>query len=392
MEATLTRQPARRSVLAGNTVLAFLVLGLSNAIIGPSLPWLAQHWGVALADAGVLFTAQFGGACVTVILAGATLDRLGRKPLLVGGLVGMAAGLLGLAFAPNLVVAAVCAALFGLGFGALDVTLNIFIADLYPTARAMALNLTNGIFGLGALAGPLLVSAALQGNGAPAPVLWGAAAGVALIAGLYGVLSFPPHLDETQEAAPAGSGLAVLRHGYVLATAAMFFLYVGLEVGVGAWLFSFAQQGAALATDVAAGVVSTYWLAFTLGRLGAGVLAGRVPGTVLVWGGALLGAVGAATLAVLPGSAAALFAGAALCGLGFAPIFPTAFGLATVRYPATAGAVSSVLVLGGSLGGAVLPYAIGRLLAAGGVPLAAGSIAACALAVAAIQLLVMRKA
>ncbi len=391
MEATLTRQTSRRSALAGNTVLAFLVLGLSNAIIGPSLPWLAGHWGVALADVGVLFTAQFAGACVTVVLAGATLDRLGRKPLLVGGLIGMAGGLLGLAFAPNLPVAAGCAALLGLGFGALDVTLNIFIADLYPAARAMALNLTNGTFGLGALAGPLLVSFALQGNGAPAAVLFGVAAGVALIAGLYGILRFPPHLDETLEALPAGSGLQVLRHGYVLATAVMFFLYVGLEIGVGAWLFSFAQQGAALATEVAAGVVSTYWLAFTLGRLGAGMLAGRVAGTMLVWGGALIGAVGAAALAVLPGSVAGLFGGAALCGLGFAPIFPTAFGLATARYPVNAGAVSSVLVLGGSLGGAVLPYAIGQLLAAGGVPLAAGSIAAIALAVAAIQVGVMRR-
>ncbi len=390
MEATIERQPTRRSVLAGNTVLAFLALGLSGAMIGPSLPWMADHWGVRPADAGVLFTALFAGACVTVIVAGATLDRLGRKPLLVGGLGGMAAGLAGLAVAPTLTVAVACAAVLGLGWGCLDVTLNIFIADLYPAGAERALNLTNAVFGGGALVGPLLISSAIQGSGTPGPVLLLVAAAAALTAAGYVALHFPAHRAAVGTTPPSGSGLLVLRDRYVLLVAAMFFLYVGLEIGVGAWLFSFATGRAALPAEWAAGVVSTYWLAFTLGRAGAGLLAGRLPGTVLVWGGALLGAAGATTIAALPGSAPALFGGAALCGLGFAPIFPTAFGLATTRYPATAGAVSSVLVLGGTLGGAVLPYALGQLLAAGGVPLAAGSIAAIAVSVAAIQIFVMR--
>ena len=55
----------------------------------------AAHWAVPLEAAGGLFTMLFLGACVTVGLAGLLLDRVGRKPVLVGGLVLMVVGLRG---------------------------------------------------------------------------------------------------------------------------------------------------------------------------------------------------------------------------------------------------------------------------------------------------------
>jgi fucose permease len=94
---------------------------------------------------------------------------------------------------------------------------------------------------------------------------------------------------------------------------------------------------------------------------------------------------GAALIAGGTGSGVALFAGAVLLGAGFAPIFPTAFGLVTARHPAVAGFVSSLLVFGGTFGGSILPYLVGQLFAAGGVPLAAGSMALVCGAIAAIQ-------
>ena len=51
-----------RAALVTNTVLAFLVFGISVATIGPALPWLTQHWHVRLDDGGVLFTLLFTGS------------------------------------------------------------------------------------------------------------------------------------------------------------------------------------------------------------------------------------------------------------------------------------------------------------------------------------------
>jgi MFS transporter, FHS family, glucose/mannose:H+ symporter len=378
------RGPAGRAALSANTVVAFLALGLSGATIGPALPWMAQHWAVRLEDAGALFTALFAGSCITVPLSGLLMDRIGRKPVLVAALALMGAGLGGFAFAPGLGVALAWAMVLGFGWGGLDVTLNVFVADLYPDARGAALNLTNVFFGVGALVGPLLIAAALTLAGTPQIVLL-SLSGLALASmAVYVALRFPDRSDAAPAAAPADA-LRLLRDGVMLRGALMFFVYVGLEIGFGGWAYTYAIQGAGMTPGDAALVVSTFWGAFTLGRTGAGLVAHWVAGATLVLGGALIVAGGAVVVMLFGAAPAALFLGAALIGAGCAPIFPTAFGLITARYAAAAGAASSLLVLGGSLGGVALPYAQGRILAAGGAPAAAAFVGVLALAVAALQ-------
>ncbi|HMA35719.1 MAG TPA: MFS transporter [Chloroflexia bacterium] len=370
--------------MSTNTVLAFLVLGLGGAWIGPALPWLAHHWGVRPAECGILFALLFGGACGTVGLSGLLLDRVGRKPVLVAGLLLEAIGIGGLGLAPSLGVAMAWTLCLGLGAGCLDVTLNVVVADLYPLQRGAALNLMNVAFGVGALASPLLVGAALSLFASPQGVGLVLSSLALLSALIYAGLAFPAR---GAAAAPAPrTGLGVLREGYVITLALMLFLYVGLEAGFGGWATTFAIQGAQMDAGAAALVTAVFWIALTGGRIGAGLLSRRVPGSALVLGGALLGAAGVGTVAGFSTLPAALFLGAVLAGAGFAPIFPTALGLAAERYPATVGTVSSAAVLGGALGGALLPYSQGLLLGQGGVPLAAGFMTATALGMIGLQL------
>jgi fucose permease len=380
------RVPARRSVITANTVVAFIVLGVGGAALGPALPWLAQHWAIRLDETGILYTMLFAASCLTVILSGILLDRIGRKPILITGLLFAALGLTGLAAAPSLEWGMVAAFTMGLGWGCLDVTLNVFVADLYPETRNAALNIMNLFFGLGSLLGPLTIGAALTLAWTPSLVLISLSGAALLTALVYIALRFPLAPGAAGEAPPTlRSSLRVLREGYVLTLALMLFLYVGLEIGFGGWATSFGIQGAHLDAGVAALVPATYWIAFTLSRLGAGLISRYVPGTWLVLGGALLAAVGALAIAFSAAAPVVLFAGAAVLGLGFGPIFPTAFGLATARYPTVTGAVSSIAILGGSLGGTVLPNIQGHLLVEGGVSMAAGFLAALALAVAGLQ-------
>jgi fucose permease len=380
------REPASRAVLNTNTVLAFLILGWGGGALGPALPWLAGHWGVRLDEAGALFTMNFLGACGTVALSGVLLDRVGRKPLLVAGALLLMMGLLGVGLAPSLPVALASALLLGLGFGCLDVTLNVFVADLYPGARDAALNLMNTAFGAGALVGPLSVGVAQKLGHSPQEVLWGLS-GIALLNGvIYLALRFPstPAAVPAPGGAAAPAGWRVLRERYVLLLALLLFLYVGLEVGFGGWAYSFATQGAGMDAGAAALVVAGFWMAFTLGRLVAGVVARWVAGPHLVLGGAGLVALGAALIALFATAPAALFVGAVLIGGGCGPVFPTVFGQAAARYPGV-GLVSSAAVLGGTLGGTVLPYVQGRLLVGLGVPVAAGLIVVLALVIIGLQ-------
>src|SRR3984893_10939163 len=185
--------PVNRAALVTNTVLAFLVLGISVATLGPALPWLTQHWHVRLDDGGVLFTLLFTGSCLTVTLSGIVLDRIGRKPILVAGLFLMAMGFIGLCFSPSLILALPFAFIIGLGWGCLDVTLNVFIADLFPGTRGTALNLVNAVFGIGSLIAPLAVGTALTITGSPQVALGGLSAIAMLPCFIYIFLTFPPY-------------------------------------------------------------------------------------------------------------------------------------------------------------------------------------------------------
>src|SRR5690349_2730022 len=151
----------------------------------------------------------------------------------------------GLAVALNLAGGMGATVVLGLGWGCLDVTLNVFVADLYPTTRGAALNLMNLFFGLGALLGPLAVGATYALGQTPGLVLLLLSSLGLLTSGLFVVLALPtPPRAVAALAATGGGHRSILRDGYVWGLALMFFLYVGLETGVGGWAASFGALGA----------------------------------------------------------------------------------------------------------------------------------------------------
>ena len=100
---------------------------------------LSRGFGASLATAGAV-SAGFGLATIPGRLLGGRLaDRLGRRRTILLGLVGCAAAQLGIATAPDLAVAAVCAVLLGLAFELYEPPSQAMIADAVPAeGRASA--------------------------------------------------------------------------------------------------------------------------------------------------------------------------------------------------------------------------------------------------------------
>src|SRR5262245_9768551 len=158
----------------------FFALGLLTAAIGPALPDLAARSGSGLAAVGAVITALFLGALVSLLVAGPLNDRLGQRPVLLAGVVLLALGTLGLAASHELSLMLACAVVAGLGHGAIDVSTNVLIAEVFATRSAAALNLLNVFFGLGAVAGPAVAGLTLRLWGTALPALW-LGAGLALL-------------------------------------------------------------------------------------------------------------------------------------------------------------------------------------------------------------------
>jgi MFS family permease len=121
---------------------------------------LCRVLGASLVTAGAV-SALFGVATIASRLLGGRLaDRLGRRRTIVAGLTGCAAAQLGIAAAPDLAVAAVCAVLLGLAFELYEPPSQAMIADATePDQRTHAYALLTTALAVGNMGAGLIADA-----------------------------------------------------------------------------------------------------------------------------------------------------------------------------------------------------------------------------------------
>jgi fucose permease len=347
---------------------SFVLTGATNTLLGPMLPVLVGWWGLADPDAGLLFTLQFVGSIAGAALSSPLIGRLGRRPTLLAGIAIMATGVAGLGVGTAAIGrAAVCG--IGLGLGLTIPTTNLIVAESSPGSRAAALSLLNFSWGIGAVAGPPAV--ALSRRIDDAHLFLSALAGALLISAAILAALRTPRMDVGTEAAPQAptppvAWRSVLRFGVFL------FLYVGTETSVSGWMAVYAQRADLLSSAVAIALPSVFWGTLLAGRaLGPWVLAHRAEPAVVRAGlaAATVGVVGL----LAAGSAVSLTATVMAAGFGFSLVFPVAFAIFTREMGAAAAAATGPVFVFAALGGATLPWLVGLVSARTG-SLAAGLI------------------
>ena len=386
--------------------LAFFLFGLVQAGYGPSYPALGREYGQPVAVVGVVASLHFAGSAVGTLLLGALLTRLSLRSSLMVAALGLVLGLLGVALSPTWGLLLTGATLGGLAYGMLSAGLNLAFAELGPGPS----NLVNGLFGVGSVVSPILVTLLAKGSHSP-PFLLMAVMAAALAVGVRllwpkpaqtrPVQTKPVQIQSTQsegrstiQAKAAGAcedpendipGSTLPQQPPPVSKRVMtlfgtcFLLYVGIEAGYGNWATTyFARLGAGQPELL----TSFYWLALTAGRFASAALGSRfAPLQVLSFGtgGAMLGS----ALMLLGGLRLAPY-GLVLAGFCIAPIFSTQLAWFTRSQPPR---LAPYMLTLGSVGGAVLPALTGLALPRLGlvsVPLAPLVIAALLLVCAAL--------
>jgi fucose permease len=284
--------------------------------------------------------------------------------LAVGGTAAVLAGLYS-ATRPPLAALIVVQVVSGYGGGVSESVLNAFLTTL-PGATTL-LNRLHAFFGTGALLGPLLATWIL--GFARWPTVW-------LVLGLAGVpltlaflLIFPPRAPASptrseEVAAPRNSllGAALRRPGVVLG-AVLLAAYVGLEISLGNWGFSYLVEQRGQSGLLAGYTVSGFWLGLTLGRFVLSPVAARLGLTAVGLIMACLSAVAVFAMVVwLVPAAVAASAGFALLGFFLGPIFPTTMAVApTLSEPRLVPTAIGIMNAGSVIGGSVLPWLAGIL-------------------------------
>src|SRR5580765_3221671 len=159
---------------------------LGFGIVIPLLPVYSDMYGADAQELGILFGCFSGMQFLFAPMWGRLSDRVGRRPVLVGGLVGTSAASLLFGFAGSMPLIFASRLLAGF-FGANISTAQAYIADVTTQEnRAKGMGLIGAAFGLGFTLGPW-VGGELAHVSIRAPGFL--AAGLSFSAALFGYLT-----------------------------------------------------------------------------------------------------------------------------------------------------------------------------------------------------------
>lgn len=307
---------------------AFISLGLPDALLGSAWPGMSVDINAPLSGAGVLSMIVSAGTIVSSFLSGRLVRAFGVAAVVVVSVALTALALLGFAFSGHMLLLSFLAIPLGLGAGAVDSVLNAFVALHY---RARHMNWLHCFWGIGAMGGPLIMSAALgAGHGWQAGYLVVAVLQLGLVGVLLLSLPLWRSVKKQGEADPVASrtgppavapGLrAIFATPGVRMTLLAFFCYTALELTAGLWGASFLVDTLGFSDAAAAAAVTLYYGGITAGRFASGFISMRLGNRSLIRLGSGLALTGIVVL-FIPTTGAAL-AGLLLLGVGCAPIFP----------------------------------------------------------------------
>ncbi len=340
----------------GAYYLAFILLGLTFSLQGPTLNVLAAHTGSTLSAISYVFSVFSLGYLIGSLLAGRVFDKFRGHPMVAVSLV-VAAGL-------NLVIPQVSALwallltmlLLGTAGAMVDVGCNTLIAWAHGPKVAPFMNGLHLFFGLGALLGPLLVTLMLSNS---ADVAWAYRIAAIMVLPAALVMLIVPSPAHPIAKTELDGSIRATPWSLVIMICLFFFAIVALELAVNGWIFTYAiRQG--LSDVMAAAITSGFWAAFTIGRLIGIPIATRVKPDVVLWIDLALCGIAGIVLLAGGGGLTSTWIGTILAGLGVASLFATMMSFAGTRMHIT-GAITGYFFVGVSIGSVVVPWIIGQL-------------------------------
>ena len=374
--------PAGGAAVLVLAYVAFISLGLPDGLLGVGWPSAAADFGVSTGALGLVTITMTAAYLLSSTSAGFVVERLGVGRLLAVSTALASAGLVGYAAAPALGFMAAAAVLAGLGAGAIDSGLNAYAAEEFGPRH---MNWLHAAFGVGATVGPLVMTAVLAlglswrwGFAVVAVAQAVLAVAFTLTAGMW-----TRHHEATSALAPAAVvdpidplGLVdraaeparpPARETFRLPSlwwgATAFALYTSLELSTGLWAFLLLTEGRGLSTAVAGVCVAGYWASLTVGRVLVGWVSEHI-GPRRVIAASIAGLAVGAGLMALPAQAWVAVAGLAVVGLSAAPVFPMMTLTTSERVGDDHAARAIGIQIGAaSVGAALIPAAIGVVLA-----------------------------
>jgi fucose permease len=350
------------AVLVFIVSLIFGTLGLNIAILGPSLQDLALRTGSPIETFGFLFTAVSLGYLLSAPVVAGLGRRLSTRAMLAAPAI-IVAGLICLAIARDVPLIMFGAALLGFGQASTQVAYTTLLGDRLrgqPHSDAK-INRANASYGVGALAGPIIVSLSYRMvNGAGTAFAVAIACSVAMLV-IGQLIPLPP--PQAQHTTQDMSRRKVLLSPVFLLLVATMAVYVGIEVAFSGWTTEFTKRILSIDVAQASFASSLFFAGLALSRYFANLLLKLTTPGRLIAGMLVVSILGLICMVARTGLFGITLFGSALVGFGLGPVYPTIIALGMRQFPGAARHVSSVLTSSGSIGSITMPPVVGNYIA-----------------------------
>ncbi len=239
----------------------FVLAGATSSLFGPLLLTFSHHFHISLARAGEALSIYFIGALIGVLPGWWGLKRTTGRRVLTTSLIIVAAGTLASGLAHSWILFVASLLFLGLGFGALDMSLNVLLSRTALEGRAHRLSFTNAGYGLGAVICPLVIVLAHPRN--YAAILIGLAVlALALCTFNRGVHAPPLRAEALQERI---SARRAQRWPILVSFIGAYVFYVALETATSGWIASQLQRGG-YSASLGSVITAAFWVGMTIGR------------------------------------------------------------------------------------------------------------------------------
>ena len=323
------------SLLLAVIYLAFVSLGLPDALLGAAWPVMTHDFGVPVSWQGGISMVISAGTIVSALLSDRMTLRFGAGRVTAVSVAMTALALAGFSFAPTFWVLVLLAIPYGLGAGGVDAALNNYVAIHYESRHMSWLHC---MWGLGAAVGPYIMGYALSGGYG---WHWGYRCIAIIQAVLTCILIISLPLWKARKpltAAPADAaqtdtdaaqsqrkplgirGVLAIRGAKEILV--MFFCYCAIEQTAMLWASSYMVLGRDIDKTTAASWAGLFLIGITAGRFLSGFMTMRFNDATMIRIGQVLILAGLVTLFLpMPGHMDVI-GGLVLIGLGCAPIYP----------------------------------------------------------------------
>ena len=350
------------SLLIAVIYLIFISLGLPDSLLGSGWPAMHAAFSVPSSYAGYVSMAISFMTIISALLSPIMIKRFHTKWIVIVSIFLTVMGLIGFSISTSYAMLFVFAVPYGMGAGAIDASVNHYVANNYSGS---VMNFLHCFYGVGAVISPNIMAVALSKASWNEGYRWTAYIQIFIL--LICIISLPlwkknESDSNKQEEEVAGIREALKRPGVVL-TLIAFFAYCSGEATCFLWTSSyFAGVKEGLTDHLIASFGSLIFGGLMLGRLISGFVSNRLGDRILIRIGIFVEVVGILLVMIPVASFIPAAIGFVIIGTGMGPVYPAIQHMAPTnfgeRYSA---AVIGLQMASAYIGSTFMPMIFGNI-------------------------------